>query len=301
MTLNISCTGSARSEISFVIPTFNRTWALVHCLDSIFSQKTGIGYEVVVSLDSRDNVSQEFLAGYGRSVSIVRAGHPGLNAARNRGITAVQGEIVVFLDDDCRIQRPDWIDLLNVGFRRYPEAFAIGGGFISGDKAPLFVRCRNRMSNAYVLDSGVSGNEVRSLLGGNIAYRKKIFERFGLFDEFLLYGATETELNERLFAAGGKLYFLDELSVVHAIEDRPWYQHCRQAFFQGRGRAYSYSKGNKCVYTGRGVKATTRYLRAIVDEGRSLGDKTGAFVFLVLNIFCYRIGLYWGRIRYNHL
>jgi len=290
-----------RLEISFVIPTFNRPWALVHCLDSIFSQKTGIGFEVVISLDSRDNVSQEFLAGYAWNVSVVRAGRPGLNAARNKGITAAQGEIVVFLDDDCMIPRQDWIDLLNAGFRRCPEAFVFGGGFISGDKASLFVRCRNRMSNAYVLDSKISRDEVRALLGGNIAYRKEAFARFGLFDESLLYGATETELNERLSAAGGKLYLLDELSVVHAIEERSLYQHCRQAFLQGRGRAYSYSKGNKCVYAGRGVKATMRYLWAILDKERSLRDKTDAFVFLVSNVFCYRIGFYWGFIRYNHL
>lgn len=296
-----NCAGPMRLEISFVIPTFNRPWELVNCLESVFSQKTGIGFEVIVSLDSRDNVSQEFLAGYGRSVSIVCAGRPGLNAGRNKGITVAQGKIIVFLDDDCVIPRPDWIDLLDAGFRRRPEAFAIGGGFISRDKAPLFVRCRNRMSNAYVLDSRVSGDEVYSLLGGNIAYRMEVFTRFGHFDEFLLYGATETELNERLSAAGKKLYFLDELSVVHAVDDRSLYQHCRQAFLQGRGRAYSYSKGNKCVYTGRGVKATTSYLRAIVAEERSLIYKIGAFVFLILNIFCYRIGFHCGRIRYNRL
>ena len=290
-----------RPEIVFVIPTFNRPSTLARCLESVFSQRTDTRFEIIVSLDSRDTVSQEFLAGYGKRVSVVRAGVPGLNAARNRGINAAQGRIVVFLDDDCVVPRPEWVDLLNAGFRRRPEASAIGGGFISKDNAPLFVRCRNRMSNAYVLDSRVCENEVRSLLGGNIAYRKELFDRFGVFDEFLLYGATETELNERISAAGGKFYFFDELSVVHAIEDRSLRQHCRQAFSQGSGKAYSYFKGNKCVGSGRGMRATLRYLRTIVDEERSWSDKAGAFFFLALNIVFYRIGYYWGRIRYNRL
>ena len=301
MTLDKSCAEPLITEISFVIPTFNRPFALVDCLKSLFSQKTHVGFEIIVSLDSRDDVSETFMDRNSQRISIVRAARPGVNAARNRGIAVAQGNLIVFIDDDCLILRQDWIDLLSARFRQYPDAFAIGGGYISYENAPLFVRCRNRMNNAYVFDSRVSEVEVRSLLGGNSAYRKEVFAHSGFFDEFLRYGAAETELNERISAAGGKLYFFDELSVIHVMNCRSLYQHCRRVFFQGRGRAYSHSKGNKCVYSGRGAKATMRYLCAVVNEERYLCKKAGAFFFIVLNAIFFRIGFYWGRIIYNCL
>ena len=284
-------------EISVVIPTWNRIDALSRCLDALLAQDKTVVFEVIVALDARDGLSEAHLVPYALQVRIVRSQNPGLNGARNRGAHAAHGQVIVFLDDDCILPRPDWVELLSASFRRHSEADAIGGLFLSLENAPLFVRCRNQMSNAYLLDSRLSKTESRVLLGGNSAYRKGAFRRWGFFNESLCYGATETELNERIVAGGGKLYFLEDISVVHAMASRSLFRHCCQAFVQGRGLSYICSKSKGYVYAGPGLGATVRSLWAIVNEQRFLWEKAGAIMFISLNIIFYKLGRCCGKLR----
>ncbi len=281
-------------QISLVIPTFNRVDLLSRCLKSVLSQQGKSILEVIVALDARDTASEVLLEKYVPQVTVVRSMRGGSNAARNRGKQQARGAIIVFLDDDCVLPREDWIVRLGSLFKRHPEADVAGGLYLSENNAPLFVRCRNQMSNAYVLDSRVSALETRVLLGGASAYRREVFLRWGVFDELLGYGAAETELNSRIINGEGRFFLFDELAVVHAMTPRSLYQYCCQAFMQGRGFAYSGAKNKKYPYAGKGVRATLSYLWDIVAQQRLLDEKLGAIMFIFLNVLAYRFGLCWG-------
>ena len=87
-------------KISVVIPTYNRRESLALCLEAVFDQDLPSSrYEVVVVVDgSRDGTS-------GMLQIIVEQKNRGQATARNAGVNAATGEIVLFLDDDFQCDR----------------------------------------------------------------------------------------------------------------------------------------------------------------------------------------------------
>jgi len=92
-----------RPRISVVIPTYNRAELLQACLDSFIAQTLRPErYEVVVIDDGSNDTMADMLKRYSARLrlSMFRLTHSGRSAARNLGIFAAQGDIVLFSDDD---------------------------------------------------------------------------------------------------------------------------------------------------------------------------------------------------------
>src|SRR6516162_8840309 len=100
-------TSSLRSAVSLVICTRDRPQELARCLASLADQTTSPTEIIVVDNASRDKRSRE--AAIAAKATYVREDRPGLDYARNAGIRAANGEIVVFTDDDVRLH-PRWLE-----------------------------------------------------------------------------------------------------------------------------------------------------------------------------------------------
>jgi len=86
-----------------VLNTYNRAYLLPRALASVLAQ-TRTDYEVVIVDDgSQDDTPQVLAEIADERVRSIRQPNAGLSAARNTGLRAALGEIVVFLDDD------DWV------------------------------------------------------------------------------------------------------------------------------------------------------------------------------------------------
>ena len=88
---------------SVVIPTHQRKDSLLRALASLATQTTPREqYEVVVVVDGSDDGSREAVesleAGY--SLRVLWQPNRGRAAARNAGVAAARGDVVVMLDDD---------------------------------------------------------------------------------------------------------------------------------------------------------------------------------------------------------
>ncbi len=89
--------------VSVVIPTYNRRAQLAQALDGLAKQDpVDGGFEVIVVSDGCTDGTDEYLASDDVPVPVTALRQPnsGPAAARNRGIDAAQGELVVFIDDD---------------------------------------------------------------------------------------------------------------------------------------------------------------------------------------------------------
>jgi glycosyltransferase involved in cell wall biosynthesis len=91
--------------LSIVIPTWNRRASLQVTLDGLARQDYPCSqFEVLVVSDGSADGTDEFVRGYAAHVPyalfLLTQSNAGPARARNRGIEAAQGEIVVFLDDD---------------------------------------------------------------------------------------------------------------------------------------------------------------------------------------------------------
>ena len=116
-------------SVSVVIPTIvERTDELADCLTAI-GKSDHPRFEIVV-VDNRRQVPApdplQAIADGTPGVRLVRQPRPGISAARNAGVAASTGEIVVFTDDDVRVD-PSWLRAIATRFALHPEEQAVTG------------------------------------------------------------------------------------------------------------------------------------------------------------------------------
>jgi glycosyltransferase involved in cell wall biosynthesis len=110
--------------VSVVIPCFNQARFLADAIDSVAAQSYAPIETIVVDDGSTDHIDAVVAAK--PSVIRIRQANQGLSAARNRGLAACQGDLVIFLDADDRLL-PDAVEL---GVRLFTEDPSLG--FVAG-------------------------------------------------------------------------------------------------------------------------------------------------------------------------
>jgi glycosyltransferase involved in cell wall biosynthesis len=186
-----------KNTVSVIIPTFNRSKQLKVCLDSISRQNFKECFELIVVDDGSTDDTKKVIFLFSREnkknikVNYIYQKNQGCAVARNTGIQNAKGEYLFFTDDDCVVPK-DWVVKILEGFKKYPEASAVGGWYeVEKDvleknkylKALHIQRktyFENYESYEYVSSTGFKKN----LCGNtaNVCYKKEVFEKIGYFD-----------------------------------------------------------------------------------------------------------------------
>ena len=87
------------SEISVIIPTYNRAEHVTKAIDSVLAQ-TYTDYEIIVVDDGSTDNTKELLLPYMDRIRYIYQENAGVSAARNNGIRAASGRWIAFLDSD---------------------------------------------------------------------------------------------------------------------------------------------------------------------------------------------------------
>src|ERR1700712_688245 len=95
---------------SIIVPTRERAGYLDVALASIAPQAAAAGAEMVVVDDGPDPATREAALRHGARY-VAHDAPRGPNAARNTGIAAARGELLVSVDDDVAV-RPGWLAAL---------------------------------------------------------------------------------------------------------------------------------------------------------------------------------------------
>lgn len=105
-------------KISIIIPCYNVEKFVQKCTDSIIIQK-GFDFEIVLindgSTDNTQNVLED-LAKTDARINIINQQNKGLSGARNTGIEAARGELLMFVDADDWLE-PNALDIISKKFR----------------------------------------------------------------------------------------------------------------------------------------------------------------------------------------
>lgn len=114
---------STHPLFSLVIPAYNEEALLGACLKSLSAQKTTASYEVVVV----DNNSSDNTAAIAREhgARVVSERHPGVCWARQAGLEAAKGSIIISTDADTTY-RNDWLETIHRHFQS-EHIVAVGG------------------------------------------------------------------------------------------------------------------------------------------------------------------------------
>lgn len=193
-------------DVSIVIPTYNRLDTLQHVVPTLLAQDVPHDRYELLICDSRSNDgTAEYLARIAAEYPNVRhlpGAYSGRAAARNAGIQAARGEIVLFNDSDI-LASPD---LLSQHLRRHRERddIAVVGWEVQVKDLADYERKRDRPQERGSLHPQ-SRKRLTWLyfLTGNASVRRTDLLRAGGFDEsFTGYGHEDLELGYRLQKAG---------------------------------------------------------------------------------------------------
>lgn len=219
-------------DASIIVCTYNRAESLRDTLAALRNLHAPIGmtWEVlVVDNNSKDHtraVVEDAMRDWPR-LRYEFEGAQGLSHARNRGIACSTGDVILFTDDDV-LPEPEWLQKTLEGLEQY-GAEASGGwiGPIWESPPPAwlterfhgFLAVRTERTDDYAITA-----DTPAPFGANMAFRRTVFDRVGLFDTSrgrkgaVLASGEDGEMFERILAAGMPVVFLGSSRVHHKVE-----------------------------------------------------------------------------------
>jgi O-antigen biosynthesis protein len=224
-------------SVAVAICTRDRAADLARCLDGVDALSPQPDEVIVVDNGSRDPAVREIVAQHRRARYVLEP-QPGLDRARNRAIAESRCDVVAFTDDDVVVD-PRWVGALQNAFADDPHVQAITGLVmpleLETPAQALFERYggfgRGVTRGFYHVDRR-GGERAAQLHGGtgkfgtgaNMAFRRALFPRIGLFDPALDVGTVTN--------GGGDLdMFFRVLQAGYALRYEPaatvWHRHRR--------------------------------------------------------------------------
>lgn len=221
--------------LSIVIPTLNRPQPLVKLVQSLKAQQVNQDYEVLVVYNQKSEAAQSPLENQ-PEFKILTAPFPGVNHARNWGAQHAIGDILLFIDDDCVIDDPLFVQKHIDAHIADDKTPAFGGPYKLPHSSSLWDQIYH-LNNLNWLESNKMGeNRCFALLGGNTSYKATVFKKGFRFTEEISYGGSETPLNTLLSLKYGPLGFLEDTSIIHDT-NLNLFRLLRKAYKQGLGAA----------------------------------------------------------------
>jgi glycosyltransferase involved in cell wall biosynthesis len=216
-------------KLSVLIATRNRANAIASCLRSIAAALANAGpieAEIVVvdngSTDDTAAVLKAWVNADGVPVKPLHEPRKGKARALNRALQAAQGEILAFIDDDCRLS----IEYVNQLLRHDAadtEVVLRGGRIELGDPTdlPFTINTEPTLKRWQRTMNSARYERFRGRINGcNMTMRRALVERLGPFDEDFgpgsLIGAGEdTDYIYRAYLAGATLEYVPDMTVFH--------------------------------------------------------------------------------------
>jgi cellulose synthase/poly-beta-1,6-N-acetylglucosamine synthase-like glycosyltransferase len=206
---------SVAPPISVVVPAKDAERTIERCLAALARQTLGRErYEIIVVDDGSRDRTAVLAAGLGaRVVSLARTGGPG--AARNAGIEAARGEIVVFTDADCEPEA-GFLEAL-VRPLDDPETGGTKGSYLTRQRALVARFVQLEYEDRYRRMRGARWIDFVDTYAA--CFRRADLVRAGGFD-VRLRQCQDQELSFRLAAAGVKIRFVEEARTYHLHAER---------------------------------------------------------------------------------
>ena len=189
-------------KVSVVMCVRNVEKYINGCIRSILNQSFS-DFEIVIIDDKSDDRTKSIIEKFSdkRIKCFRNEKWLGISQSRNRSVKHAVGEYLFFTDGDCTVSKK-WIE---EGLKYFEDADVVGVEgkiiYVSKDYKPTF-------------SDGVQENKTGgNFMTGNIAYKKKIVEMVGGFDESLTY-LEDRDLGLRIMKHG-RICFASEMVVIH--------------------------------------------------------------------------------------
>jgi len=237
-----SCAGHKWPEgplISVVIPHLNQPEALEVCLSSLDTQSLGRNlFEIIVVDNGSVSIPEDIVANH-PGTRMLRESQAGPGPARNLGVRSAKGEIIAFIDADCRA-RSNWLSNALQAVRSSLEGTILGGDVrVWRDRGNTFTGIEafeavfEYRFKFFIEQHGYCGT-------GNLVVRRSDYEKVGPFAGIEL--AEDVEWGQRARSAGLTFRYVPEMVVFHPARRSlhelyaKWDRHTQHELNMARGR-----------------------------------------------------------------
>lgn len=189
--------------ISVIVCAYNEAAFIGPCLQSLVAQTRRADEVLVINNASTDETAT--IAARIDGVRVVEEPHKGLVRARETGRTAARGQLLVYVDADCRAPRT-WLARIEQRFERRPGLVALSGPYRFYD----WDWWGRTLVRAYDLTlAPLTQGLVYHVLGlgtlfygGNFAVRRDALSAINGFDTAIEFHGEDTNVGRRLVRVG---------------------------------------------------------------------------------------------------
>lgn len=216
-------------RISVIVCAHNEAEYLPACLYSLLAQSR-VPDEIIVINNASSDATGE-VAGQVPGVRVIDEPRKGLTVARETGRLMAEGDLLVYLDADCRAPLT-WLERIERRFLADPHLLALSGPYRFYDWdwwGRLLIRAYDftlapatQVLVKYVLGIGTI------FYGGNFAVRREGLELIGGFDTSIEFHGEDTNVGRRLNRVG----------KVTLVQDCYLYTSARRYRAMGKGAVF---------------------------------------------------------------
>jgi glycosyltransferase involved in cell wall biosynthesis len=212
--------GTSAVRISVIIPSLNESVLLQRTVEQFAATLPAESEIIVVDNGSTDG-SADFLIGREENgITLIQSPTPlGVAGARNRGLAAARGEVVVFADAHIDLP-PHWWQPIVATLNR-PGVGVVGPGMGVMGKPQLNVACGQRIAGPNLRVEWLPWTQpepypVPTLGGGFMAMRYDTLQQLGAFDEGMpQWGSEDLELCLRYWLLGYEVWMVPAVTILH--------------------------------------------------------------------------------------
>ena len=203
----------SKAMISIVIPTYNRCNSVLALLSNIYLQEDEVFEVIVIDDCSCDDTVASVLREFPRARLIVNETNQGPCVARNRGIMAAQGVIVVGLDSDVAVHDRRLLVKVRESFDKDPSTTGIAFRILMADGITDDIP---RWWHPVPIDRWKNKQfRTNYFSGTGYAFQRSSVVQAGLYPEILFMHYEEVVLAYRMLDNGGTIRYCPQIRVLH--------------------------------------------------------------------------------------
>jgi glycosyltransferase involved in cell wall biosynthesis len=198
--------------VSVIIPSYNSEDTISAVLRALHNQTYKGEYEIIL-LDSSNDKTPEIVQKEFPDVifhHFDKKTDPG--TARNLGVQKSRGNLILFIDSDCRATS-DWIEKIVESHKNHPYA-AIGGAVLNGNDVSSEIAWAGYLAEFREYLPEQQAGIVDHIPTCNLSYKKEAFMSIEPFNANY-YPQEDLEFNYRLKQQEMQVYLNPEIHVYH--------------------------------------------------------------------------------------
>jgi glycosyltransferase involved in cell wall biosynthesis len=237
------CDSAGVCMVSVVIPCLDAEATLPALVQGLRRQRLPAGCTLEILVVDNGSHDRSVQVAAGLPVRLLTESRRGPAAARNTGVRASRGEVIVFLDADTRPLDDQLIAEHLKTLAAYPCAGIAGGAIVHDPEQRSLLACAENATALFNWHPWLPPRALTFQPAGNLAFRRRVFEEAGPLDESLLW-LEDFAFSRRVREAGYEIRFNPHAGVcirgresLAAIMRKfyRWGLNIRRAYVPGRG------------------------------------------------------------------